>query len=68
MLNADLLLQVPPPCKRKREIPWLAEAQKPPARIRRGDSQKSKDQTPMVDSPSPQSQYSSQSCLAVDVV
>lgn len=68
ILNADLLLQVPPPCKRKSELPWLEEARRPPAKMRRGDSQVSKVQSPMADCASPESQGCGQTCLAVDGV
>lgn len=68
MMNADLLLQVPAPCKGKREPPWPEEAQRPRAKIPRGDSPRSKDQRPIADSASPETQCTGQACLEVDVV
>lgn len=68
MMNADLLLQVPAPRRRKREPPWPAQAQRPRAKIPRGDSSRSKDQSPTADCASPESQCTGQACFEVDVV
>lgn len=68
LMNADLLLQVPAACKRKREPPWPAEAQRPRAKIPRGDSPRSKDQSPIADCASPESHCTGQACLEVDLV
>lgn len=68
ILNADLLLQVSSPCKRKSELPWLEEARRPPAKIRRGESQVSKDQSPTADFACLDSHGCGQTCLAVDGV
>lgn len=67
-MNADLLAQVPAPCKRKRELPWLVEAQRPRAKIPRGESRSSKDLSPIADCAIAESHSRGQACLAVDFV
>lgn len=68
MMNADLIPQVLPPWKRKMELPWVAESQRPRAMIPWGESQISKYPRPLADCASLGSHCSVQACLALDVV
>lgn len=57
-----------PPCKRKRESPCLAEVQRPPAKVPRGESRSSKDPSPITDCAIPESPSTGQACFPPDVV
>lgn len=56
---------VQPPCKRKRELPSLEEAQRPPAKIPRGESPTSEeDLSPIAAWAIPESHSSGQACFS----
>lgn len=59
---------VPPPCKRKRELPCQAEVQRRPAKVPRGEWRSSKHLSPMDACSIPETHSSGQACLPRDVV